>query len=134
MRGAAEILERGFRLDFGCRREEITSLKRRTSGSIPYEERGGERMERGAVWQKLRRERRGGLGVGWHFAVTGSGTLIRRLLMDRSTCGSRVMHGIGDGEGMRNADGGSTLVIVRAGDHWSFRMSKHMLPSGLTFG
>ena len=67
-----------------------------------------------------------------HFAVTGSGTHIRRLLRESRTCGSGVMDG--DGEGMQSTYGGGTLVIVRAGDHWSFRMSRHMLPSGLTFG
>ena len=37
-------------------------------------------------------------------------------------------------EGMGNTDGGGTLVIVRAGDHWSFKMSRQILPSGSTFG
>jgi hypothetical protein len=58
--------------------------------SLQREERGGERMEQRAVRRKLRRERRGGRRAGWYFAVTGSGTHIRRLLMERRTCGSGV--------------------------------------------
>jgi hypothetical protein len=53
--------------------------------------------------------------------------------MERSTCRQQRL-------GCASRDSGTmaahtrALVIVRAGDHWSFKMSRQTLPSGRTFG
>ena len=68
-----------------------------------------------------------------HVALTASGTAVMRLLMDRRTWRQSRIRCWSRDSGLIEACL-RALVMVRAGDHWSFKMSRQILPSGSTFG